>query len=175
MLDHASRRIAPYMYRCLVLLILVLSVLTPAPLMAQNGRMSGVSVAPVAQGNGSSLAEVGTTAAMAVGHGVSLSATSAADKDKGRMDPYRALAQSAIEAGKKNDMATATRLCQELERKWDDNEEGLHKRSRDVWEQIDRAMDSFIDAVTDSGGSPPNAAALDAAYRDYLNKLKLAD
>ena len=90
------------------------------------------------------------------------------------MGPYRDQARLVMEAVKKNDMVTANALCQKLERAWDQGERALHQSAPAVWQQIDEAMDVFIHIIMRSGGVAPNAVALDAAYRDYLNKLKLA-
>lgn len=91
-----------------------------------------------------------------------------------RLDNYRSLAQTAMDAVKQNDLAAASKTCQTLEREWDEGEQALRQSSPEVWNQIDQAMDEFIGPITRSGGVPPNAGALTTAYQNFLAKLKLA-
>ncbi len=117
-----------------------------------------------------------------------ISASSAQEKrapqtagvDKTKMGPYRALAQLALAASQKGDNATAAELAQILERTWDKAEDyggdtALSKTNHALFEQVDKAMDTFITLLTEHATSAPDAAKVKAAYNAYLEKLKLAD
>ena len=98
--------------------------------------------------------------------------------DNTKMGPYRALAQLAFAASQKGDNATAAELARVLERTWDKAEDyggdtALSKTNHAVYEQIDKAMDHFIELLT--GHTAPDASKLKAAYNLYLEKLKLAE
>ena len=100
--------------------------------------------------------------------------------DKTKMGPYRALAQLAYAASQKGDYASAATLAVILERTWDKAEDyggdtALSKTNHALFDQIDKAMDSFIAVFLDHPASAPDAARLKTAYALYLEKLKLAD
>ena len=100
--------------------------------------------------------------------------------DKTKMGPYRALAQLAYAASQKGDYANAATLAVILERTWDKAEDyggdtALSKTNHALFDQIDKAMDSFIAVFLDHPTSAPDAAKLKSAYTAYLEKLKLGD
>jgi hypothetical protein len=100
--------------------------------------------------------------------------------DKTKMGPYRALAQLAYAASQRGDYASAATLAVILERTWDKAEDyggdtALSKTNHALFDQIDKAMDSFIAVFLDHPTSAPDAAKLKSAYTAYLEKLKLGD
>jgi hypothetical protein len=100
--------------------------------------------------------------------------------DDSKMGPYRALAQLAFVASQKGDNALAAKLARILERDWDKAEDyggdaALSKTNHSLFEEIDKAMDHFIAPLVAHVSSPPDQAAVKAAYNTYLEKLKLAD
>ncbi|MGH9640843.1 MAG: beta-propeller fold lactonase family protein [Terriglobales bacterium] len=90
-----------------------------------------------------------------------------------KLEHFRMLAKQAMDAVAKNDLPSATKLCQTLETEWDSGELDLRRSSPDVWNQVDEAMDNFIRPITTAGGVSPNPAALNTAYQNFLVKLKL--
>ncbi|MDQ1408962.1 MAG: hypothetical protein QOJ41_697 [Acidobacteriaceae bacterium] len=100
--------------------------------------------------------------------------------DDSKMGPYRALAQLAFAASQKGDNALAAKLARILERDWDKAEDyggdsALAKTNHALFEEIDKAMDHFISPLVAHVASPPDPAAVKAAYNVYLEKLKLGD
>lgn len=100
--------------------------------------------------------------------------------DNTKMGPYRALAQLAFSASQKGEHATAAELARILERTWDKAEDyggdtALSKTNHDLFEEVDKAMDQFIEILTQHANSAPDAQKLKGAYGNYLEKLKLAD
>jgi hypothetical protein len=100
--------------------------------------------------------------------------------DISKMGAYRALAQHIYTEFQRGDVSAAAELGTVLERVWDKAEEyggdtALAKTNRQLFDEIDRAMDQFITPITDAKGKPPDAAKVKAAYNAYLEKLKLAD
>jgi hypothetical protein len=100
--------------------------------------------------------------------------------DISKMGAYRALAQHMYSDFQKGDLAAAAELGTILERLWDKAEEyggdtALAKTNRQLFDEIDKAMDQFITPITESKGKPPDAARVKAAFNAYLEKLKLAD
>jgi hypothetical protein len=100
--------------------------------------------------------------------------------DNTKMGAYRALAQLSFQAFQKGDNATAAELARILERTWDADEEGggdrsLAKTNKDLFEQIDHAMDVFIKPVMHYSAKAPDPAAVQTAYNDFLDKLKQGD
>lgn len=87
------------------------------------------------------------------------------------MTPYRNLAADTLRAFKANDLATARKKAKDLETAWDKNEKALQKKSPDVWEQIDKAMDDFIKPLA---AKSPDAGKVQAAYDSFIAKLQLA-
>lgn len=99
--------------------------------------------------------------------------------DDTKMGPYRALAQLAYAAMQKGDKETAAKLTRILERTWDKAEDyggdtALSKTNHALFEQIDKAMDTFISLVQKAGATP-DMNAIKNAYTAYLDKLKTAD
>jgi hypothetical protein len=99
--------------------------------------------------------------------------------DDTKMGPYRALAQLAYAAIQKGDTATAAKLARILERNWDKAEDyggdtALSRTNHALFEQIDKAMDQFINLL-EHATTTPDLNAIKAAYNTYLEKLKLAD
>jgi len=100
--------------------------------------------------------------------------------DNTKMGAYRALAQHIYSDFQKGDVAAAAEMARVLERVWDKAEEyggdtALAKTNRQLFDEIDKAMDQFITPITDAKGKPPDPAKVKAAYNAYLEKLKLAD
>jgi hypothetical protein len=100
--------------------------------------------------------------------------------DISKMGAYRALAQHIYTEFQRGDVAAAAELGTVLERIWDKAEEyggdtALAKTNRQLFDEIDKAMDQFITPITDAKGKPPDPAKVKAAYNAYLEKLKLAD
>ena len=107
--------------------------------------------------------------------------TQSAGVDNTRMGAYRALAQLSYEALKKGDNATAAELARILERTWDQGEwhnssdRAFCKANRTVCQPIDHALDVFIGPIMNYPSQAPNPATVQAAYQDFLDKLKQAD
>jgi hypothetical protein len=100
--------------------------------------------------------------------------------DISKMGAYRALAQHIYGDFQKGDLAAAAELSTVLERLWDKAEEyggdtALAKTNRQLFDEIDKAMDQFITPFTESKGKSPDPARMKAAFNTYLDKLKLAD
>ena len=100
--------------------------------------------------------------------------------DNSKMGAYRALAQHMYGDFQKGDLAAAAELGTVLERVWDKAEEyggdtALAKTNRQLFDEIDKAMDQFITPITEAKGKAPDAAKVKAAFTLYMEKLKLAD
>jgi len=100
--------------------------------------------------------------------------------DISKMGAYRALAQHIYGDFQKGDLAAAAELGTVLERLWDKAEEyggdtALAKTNRQLFDEIDKAMDQFLTPITESKGKPPDPARVKATFNAYLEKLKLAD
>lgn len=100
--------------------------------------------------------------------------------DNSKMGPYRALAQLAFASSQKGDNATAATLAKVLERTWDKSEDyggdtALSKTNHTLFDEIDKAMDQFVNLLLEHQTSAPDPAKLKAAYTAYLEKLKRAD
>ena len=107
--------------------------------------------------------------------------TQSAGVDNTRMGAYRALAQLSFQAFQMGDNATAAELARVLERTWDQGEwhnssDGSYcKTNRTLCQPIDRALDVFIGPIMNYPNQAPNSATVEAAYQDFLDKLKQAD
>ena len=100
--------------------------------------------------------------------------------DNSKMGAYRALAQHIYSDFQKGDLAAAAELGRVLERVWDKAEEyggdtALAKTNRQLFDEIDKAMDQFITPLTEAKGKTPDAAKVKLAFNLYLEKLKQAD
>ena len=100
--------------------------------------------------------------------------------DNNKMGPYRALAQLAFNASQKGDNATAATLAKILERTWDKSEDyggdtALSKTNKALFDEIDKAMDSFVSQLIEHPNSAPDAARVKTTFTAYLEKLKQAD
>ena len=100
--------------------------------------------------------------------------------DISKMGAYRALAQHMYADFQKGDLAAAAELGTILERLWDKAEEyggdtALAKTNRQLFDEIDKAMDQFIAPITEAKGKAPDPARVKATFNAYLDKLKLAD
>jgi hypothetical protein len=100
--------------------------------------------------------------------------------DISKMGAYRALAQHMYADFQKGDLAAAAELGTILERLWDKAEEyggdtALAKTNRQLFDEIDKAMDQFITPITEAKGKPPDPARVKAAFNVYMDKLRLAD
>jgi hypothetical protein len=103
-----------------------------------------------------------------------------ADVENTKMGAYRALAQLSFDAFDSGDKALAARLARILERTWDRGEEGsgnnkLEATNPNLFRQIDRAMDLFIKPIIAYDNTTMDRAKVEAAYEDYVRKLKLGD
>jgi hypothetical protein len=106
--------------------------------------------------------------------------TQTAGVDNTKMGPYRALAQLSFQAFQKGDIATAAELTRILERTWDAAEEeggerSLAKTNKDLFEEIDKAMDRYIKPVIHHDVKISDNATVQAAYKEFLDKLKQGD
>jgi hypothetical protein len=100
--------------------------------------------------------------------------------DNSKMGPYRALAQLAIAASQKGDNSNAAMLARILERTWDKAEDyggdtALSKTNHALFEEIDKAMDQFVNLLVEHPNAAPDQAKLKLVYGTYLEKLKQAD
>lgn len=100
--------------------------------------------------------------------------------DNTKMGPYRALATLAFNASQKGDNSTAATLAKILERTWDKSEDyggdtALSKTNKKLFDEVDKAMDQFVNLLVERPTSAPDPARLRAAYTNYLEKLKVAD
>ena len=101
--------------------------------------------------------------------------------DNTRAGAYRALAQLSLRAFQKGDNATAAELARILERTWDQGEwrsssdNSFCKANRTVCQPIDNAMDVFIGPIMNYASKAPDPTVVQAAYEDFLEKLKRAD
>jgi hypothetical protein len=100
--------------------------------------------------------------------------------DNSKMGAYRALAQHIYSDFQKGDLAAAAELGRVLERVWDKAEEyggdtALAKTNRQLFDEIDKAMDQFITPLTEAKGKTPDAAKVKLVFNLYLEKLKQAD
>jgi len=100
--------------------------------------------------------------------------------DNSKMGPYRALARLAFASSQKGDNATAATLAKILERTWDKSEDyggdtALSKTNHALFDEIDKAMDQFVNLLVEHQTSAPDSAKLKAVYNAYLEKLKRAD
>jgi hypothetical protein len=96
------------------------------------------------------------------------------------MGPYRALAQLAFASSQKGDNATAATLAKILERTWDKSEDyggdtALSRTNHALFDEIDKAMDQFVNLLLEHPASAPDPAKLKAVYTAYLEKLRRAD
>ena len=119
----------------------------------------------------------GAMARVAAGQEKKLPQTAGVDDTK--MGPYRALAQLSYAAIQKGDNASASKLARILERNWDKAEDyggdtALSKTNHALFEEIDKAMDQFINLM-EHAGATPDLNTIKTAYNTYLDKLKLAD
>jgi len=119
---------------------------------------------------------------------VSLSAASPQEKhfpqvagvDNTKMGAYRALAQVIYHDFQKGDLATAATLARVLERLWDKAEDyggdaALSRKNHELFDEIDKAMDQFVEPLVESKTKAPDPAKVKAAFNMYLEKLRLAD
>lgn len=100
--------------------------------------------------------------------------------DNSKMGPYRALAQLAFASSQKGDNATAATLAKILERTWDKSEDyggdtALSRTNHALFDEIDKAMDQFVNLLMEHQASTPDPAKLKAVYTAYLEKLRRAD
>jgi hypothetical protein len=100
--------------------------------------------------------------------------------DNTKMGPYRALAQLAFNFSQKGENATAATLAKILERTWDKSEDyggdtALSKTNKQLFDEIDKAMDQFVSLLVEHANSAPDPATVRAAFTNYLDKLKQAD
>jgi hypothetical protein len=63
---------------------------------------------------------------------------------------------------------------------WDKSEDyggdtALHKTHANLFEEIDKAMDEFVNPLMEYKNKLPDAAKVKTAFNNYLEKLKLAD
>jgi esterase/lipase len=114
---------------------------------------------------------MGGTIAMAAREAKPVDVSTQAAASVDNMTPYRNLAADTLKAFKANDLATARKKAKELETAWDKNEKALQKKSPDIWDQIDKAMDDFIKPLS---AKAPDAGKVQATYDAFIAKLQLA-
>ncbi|SRR5258708_10371388 len=90
----------------------------------------------------------------------------------GNIGAYKTLADETWTAFKAGDLATAKKKAKELEKAWDSTSKTELAKKPDLWKEIDTALDSFIDPILKE--EKPDAAKVEAAYKDFLAKLKKA-
>jgi hypothetical protein len=95
--------------------------------------------------------------------------------DKGRMGIYSTMARLVYEAYQKRDMVNAATLAAILNDVWDHSEGDLQKRSPEIHDKIDFAMDTFLIPIDRYKGGMPDPAKVERDYKDYMAKLKLAN
>lgn len=100
--------------------------------------------------------------------------------DNTKMGAYRAIAQHIYADFQKGDIAAAAEMGRVLERLWDKAEEyggdtALAKTNRQLFDEIDKAMDQFLTPIWEAKAKPPDPARVKAAFNTYLEKLRLAD
>ena len=100
--------------------------------------------------------------------------------DNTKMGAYRAIAQHIYADFQKGDVAGAAEMGRVLERLWDKAEDyggdsALSKKNKQLFEEIDKAMDAFLTPLWEAKAKPPDPAKVKAAYNTYLEKLRLAD
>jgi hypothetical protein len=100
--------------------------------------------------------------------------------ENSKMGAYRAIAQHIYADFQKGDVSAAAEMGRVLERLWDKAEEyggdtALAKTNRQLFDEIDKAIDQFLTPIWEAKGKPPDAAKVKALYNAYLEKLKLAD
>jgi hypothetical protein len=100
--------------------------------------------------------------------------------DNSKMGAYRAIAQHIYADFQKGDVAAAAAMGRVLERVWDKAEDyggdaALSKTNRQLFDEIDKAMDQFLTPIWEAKGKPPDPAKVKAAFNTYMEKLKLAD
>jgi hypothetical protein len=95
--------------------------------------------------------------------------------DQTAMGPYRAIAQLAFRALQKKNYADAATLVRILEMTWDKGESNLAKNNKQLFEEIDAAMDAFIKPILAYKRRPPDLNRVHSTYTEYLRKLELAD
>jgi hypothetical protein len=86
------------------------------------------------------------------------------------MTPYRRLAADTLAAFNAHDMSTAKKKARELEVAWDKGEKTLQKKSPDLWDQIDKAMDDFVKPIMKQ--KSPDTAKVQTAYDGFIAKLQ---
>lgn len=100
--------------------------------------------------------------------------------DNSKMGAYRALAQRIYSDFQKGDVAAAAEMGRVLERLWDKAEDyggdaALSKTNKQLFDEIDKAMDAFLTPLWEAKSKPPDPAKVKAAFNTYLEKLRLAD
>jgi len=100
--------------------------------------------------------------------------------DNSKMGAYRALAQHICSDFQKGDVAAAAEMGRVLERVWDKAEDyggdaALSKTNKQLFDEIDKAMDAFLTPLWEAKSKPPDPAKVKAAFNTYLEKLRLAD
>jgi hypothetical protein len=101
--------------------------------------------------------------------------TQTAGVDNTRMGAYQALAEMSYHAFRKGDIATSAELTRVLERTWDrgeNQERAPGKPNADLYNQIDKAMDAFIEPILNYNPVRPDKANAENAYKDVLAQLK---
>ncbi|HXY24418.1 MAG TPA: hypothetical protein VEI73_07185 [Candidatus Acidoferrum sp.] len=100
--------------------------------------------------------------------------------DNSKMGAYRALAQHIYSDYQKGDVAAAAEMGRVLERVWDKAEDyggdaALSKTNKQLFDEIDKAMDAFLTPLWEAKSKPPDPARVKAAFNAYVEKLRLAD
>ena len=85
---------------------------------------------------------------------------------------YKTLADDALKAFKAGDLAGAKKKAKDLEKAWDTNSKEDLGKNKDLWKEIDTALDAYIDPLMKE--SAPDPKKVQGAYEDFIAKLKKA-
>lgn len=92
---------------------------------------------------------------------------------------YKALARLCLESFEEGHAQEAGMYAHIIERAWDHSEHDFEKKSPKQHQEIDMAMDRFIDPIKDwaakGGGPRPELDAVRNAYAKYIEKLDASD
>jgi hypothetical protein len=98
--------------------------------------------------------------------------------DQTAMGQYRAFADICFYFFTKGDNVLAAKCSRALERSWDRSEAAelqAGKPHNELFKQIDAAMDKFVLPVEFYEEKMPDRAAVETAYKSYLDVLSKAD
>lgn len=100
--------------------------------------------------------------------------TQTAGVNNTKMGAYEALAEMSLRAFQKGDIANSAELARILEKTWDRGESGERaagKPNADLYNQIDKTMDGFIEPILQYNPVRPSKADSENAYKSALAQL----